>query len=227
MLNAVIIDDEPKAIELMENYCNRCDDIGSWTSFRNPINALKHIEDKVPHIIFLDINMPNISGVQLAKLVPKQCRIIFTTAYPQYAVESYDLDAADYLLKPVVFQRFLKAVTKVSKILKNNSNTIAERDQTLLIKSGYQKHRVNIDDILYLKKDGNYMVYYTNEKKIMARETIADALDKLPHSFVRTHKSYIVSIEKIDLIESKYVFIKGTKIPISDSHRTDLEKQMR
>lgn len=127
--------------------------------------------------------MPNLSRIHLTKIIPSQSHIIFTTTYSEYAVESYNLNATDYLLKPITFQRFLKAVTKVYDIVKKDTELKRTNSkQTILIKSGYQNHLLELDTILYLEKDGNYMIYHTLEKKILARETIAETLAKLPSS---------------------------------------------
>ncbi|WP_298897146.1 LytTR family DNA-binding domain-containing protein [uncultured Psychroserpens sp.] len=227
MIEAIIIDDEPKAIELLENYCNRSSAISCIKSFRNPIEALQFIEQKTPQVIFLDINMPNLSGTQLAKLIPSNCHIIFTTAYPEYAVESYNLNATDYLLKPITYQRFFKAVDKVSIALKKETELKNKSTKpTIIVKSGYEKHQISIDDILYLEKDGNYMVYHTLKKKILARETINTALERLPEMFIQTHKSFIVSIQHIEVLESKYIYISDVKIPVSHRYKANLEQKL-
>ncbi|WP_298903875.1 LytTR family DNA-binding domain-containing protein [uncultured Psychroserpens sp.] len=227
MIDAIIIDDEPKAIELLENYCARSNDIYHVKSFRNPIEALQFIEHKPPHLIFLDINMPNLSGIQLAKLIPNECHIIFTTAYSEYAVESYNLNAIDYLLKPITHQRFLKAIEKVSSIIKTRNDLISKHTKaTIMVKSGYEKHQLVLDDILYLEKDGNYMVYHNLTKKILARETIGEALEKLPNTFIQTHKSFIVSIKHIEKLKSKYVYINDIKIPVSNRYKSTLEDKL-
>lgn len=225
MLNAIIIDDEPKAIELLENYCERIDALLCIKSFRNPIKALQYLESYTPQIIFLDINMPNLSGLQLAKLIPVESHIIFTTAYSEHSVESYNLNATDYLLKPITFQRFLKAVERVSDLLKKDTIPDTKTiDKTIQIRSGYQKHFVSVKDILYLEKDGNYITYHTKETTILARETIAEALNNLPEIFVQVHKSYIISVEKIELIEHKFVHINSIKIPVSKNYKSNIEK---
>ncbi|WP_298756801.1 LytTR family DNA-binding domain-containing protein [uncultured Psychroserpens sp.] len=227
MIEAIIIDDEPKAIELLENYCNRSSTISCIKSFRNPIEALQFIEQKTPQVIFLDINMPNLSGTQLAKLIPSNCHIIFTTAYPEYAVESYNLNATDYLLKPITYQRFFKAVDKVSIALKKETELKNRSTKpTIIVKSGYEKHQISIDDILYLEKDGNYMVYHTLKKKILARETVSAALERLPKTFIRTHKSYVVTLNNITSIEKDNVIINSKKIPISKTYKEDLLKKL-
>ncbi|MCD2259201.1 LytR/AlgR family response regulator transcription factor [Psychroserpens luteolus] len=227
MIEAIIIDDEPKAIELLENYCNRSSVILCIKSFRNPIEALQFIEQKTPQVIFLDINMPKLSGTQLAKLIPSNSHIIFTTAYPEYAVESYNLNATDYLLKPITYQRFFKAVDKVSIALKKETELKNKSTKpTIIVKSGYEKYQISIDDILYLEKDGNYMVYHTLKKKILARETVSAALERLPETFIQTHKSFIVSTTHIEVLKSKHVHIKGVKIPVSHRYKVNLEQKL-
>lgn len=223
MIEAIIIDDEPKAIELLESYCNRSDELICLKSFRNPIEALQFIEKKTPQLIFLDINMPNLSGMQLAKLIPTESHIVFTTAYSEYAVESYNLNAADYLLKPIAYKRFSIAIDKVSALISTTREIKTEHiKSTLIIKSGYEKHLLNMNDILYLEKDGNYMKYHTQHTKILARETISEALEKLPKTFMQVHKSYIVNTSKISKCTKDMIDIENRQIPMSATYRSDL-----
>lgn len=227
MIEAIIIDDEPKAIELLKNYCERSHDILCMKSFRNAIKALQYIETKKPQLILLDINMPNLSGIQLAKLIPAETHIVFTTAYSEYAVESYNLNATDYLLKPITYKRFRAAIDKVSDMITTSTRLTSEHPKpTLIIKSGYEKHQIEIDSILYLEKDGNYMNYHTLNKKILARETINEALEKLPNTFVQVHKSYIVSLPHIEVIDSKHVLINSNRIPMSNRYKTILDNKL-
>ncbi|WP_460219148.1 LytR/AlgR family response regulator transcription factor [Psychroserpens sp. MEBiC05023] len=227
MIEAIIIDDEPKAIELLEHYCERSNDIYCKKSFRNPIEALEFIENNHPQLIFVDINMPKLSGIQLAKLIPSDSHVVFTTAYPEYAVESYNLNATDYLLKPILYHRFLKAVHKVLE-LKTQQRELQQKTvkRTIVIKSGYEKHQLLLNDILYLEKDGNYMVYHTKTKKILARETIAMALEKLPASFIQVHKSFIISVDHVDVLKSKFLTINSTKIPLSSRYKSTIERHL-
>ena len=227
MIEAIIIDDEPKAIELLTHYCVKSQEVFLLKSFRNPIEALECIEHKKPQLIFLDINMPNLSGIQLAKLIPAESHIVFTTAYSEYAVESYNLSAIDYLLKPITYQRFLKALDKVVSLIKTKNDLISKQaTAALIIKSGYDKYQLNVDDILYLEKDGNYMIYHTLSKTILARETISEALKKLPNGFMQTHKSFIVSIKHIEKLKSKYAYINDVKIPVSSRYKLALEHKL-
>ncbi len=216
MLNAVIIDDEPRAIDLIESYCKRIPELFCMASFRDPVNAITFIEKNLPDLVFLDINMPRLSGVQLAKIIPANCRIIFTTAYSEYAVESYHLEATDYLLKPISFERMLQAVKKAKKLI--SQETIMQKapeKEMLVIKSGYQVYQIPINEILFLEKEGNYITYTTVEQSVLARESIGEALNRLPESFIRVHKSYIVNIHKVKLLDGKFVHLGKNKVPIS------------
>ncbi|MCH2196547.1 response regulator transcription factor [Kordia sp.] len=223
ILKAIIIDDEPKAIDLLENYCERIPTIQCMKSFRNPIEALQYIDKQQPDVVFLDINMPNLSGIQAAKIIPTKTHIIFTTAYAEYAVESYELNASDYLLKPITFQRFVKAIDKLKPHAITKETSSAKK---IIIKSGYQTFQIAPNTILFLKKEGNYMTYQTTSKKILARESIAEALKKLPENFIQVHKSYIVRLESIELFDQNHVEINTIKIPVSKSYKTILKEKL-
>lgn len=219
MINAIIVEDEPKAIELLENYSRRIPEIKIIATFRNPLLALEHIQNNNTDLILLDINMPKLNGIQFAKLIPEDTFFIFTTAYTEFAVQSYDLKANDYLLKPITFKRFLEAIHKIQELKKTAIN---QEHGTIVIKSGYDRHRISLNDILYLKKDGNYIFYHTIDKKIMARETIKESLSRLPKQFLQVHKSYIVAKDKIDTTKPGYIIIKNTPIPLSKKFKHKL-----
>ncbi|WP_298517788.1 LytTR family DNA-binding domain-containing protein [uncultured Kordia sp.] len=224
ILKAIIVDDEPKAIELLENYCDRIPNIECMQTFRNPVEALLYIEKQKPDIVFLDINMPNLSGIQAAKIIPKSTHIIFTTAYSEYAVESYELNASDYLLKPITFQRFVKAIDKLKPNPIPKETKISER---IIIKSGYQTFQIATETILYLEKEGNYMTYHTTSNKILARESVSEALTKLPANFIQVHKSYIIQLERIEVFDQNHVIINTVKIPVSKSYKAILKDRLR
>lgn len=223
IFKAIIVDDEPKAIELLENYCNRIPNIECMQTFRNPVEAILYIEKQKPDVVFLDINMPNLSGIQAAKIIPKSTHVIFTTAYSEYAVESYELNASDYLLKPITFQRFVKAIDKLkpNTILKETTSS-----KQIIIKSGYQTFQIAPETILYLEKEGNYMTYHTTSKKILARESVSEALAKLPSNFIQVHKSYIIQLEHIELFDLNHVIINTVKIPVSKSYKAILKEKL-
>ena len=217
MIRCLIIDDEPKAIELLQLYVERLDGIAVDGSFRDPIGALKYIEENRVDFLFLDINMPKISGISLAKIVNGKIPIVFTTAYSEYAVESYDIGAIDYLLKPISFDRFYRSIERV----KSHFEAQLKQEDWIIIKSGNASHRVKISDIIYLEKDGNYCFYHTQSEKIMARESTAEALGKLSDDFIRVHKSYIVNITKVAKFSNDSIKLIEKTIPIGDSFKKE------
>jgi two-component system, LytTR family, response regulator len=213
-MKAIIVDDEPKAIELLKGYLQHFGTIELVATFRNGLKAFEYLSNEPVDIIFLDINMPHISGISLSKMIPKSVQIIFTTAHSQYAVESYEVEAVDYLLKPISLDRFTQAVSKVlkKKVLKNENQANA-----ISVKSGFETFRIAIDEILFLEKDGNYITYHCENEKIIGRETIQQAIEKLPENFIQTHKSFIVNLDKIKRYDRTMIFMGNHEIPISDT----------
>src|ERR1700749_4794151 len=153
MMTCIAIDDEPKALGVIERYCQKISLISLKASFREPVKAIEFLNREKVDLIFLDINMPDITGMQLLQTLSPRPLVIFTTAYSQYAVESYELSALDYLLKPVTFERFLMAINKAAAALSPKNTTGTDEDAAVFIKSGPQIHRVRLSEILYLEKD--------------------------------------------------------------------------
>lgn len=222
-MRAIIVDDEPKAIELLKNYLQNFQSIELVNTFRNGFKVIEYLAKEKVDLIFLDINMPNLSGVALSKLLPPSTKIIFTTAYSKYAVESYEVDAVDYLLKPIGFERFTKAVNKV---LSTKYSNHPKKDNKYLIKSGYEFHNVDIDEVYYLKKEGNYMNYVSKGKTILARESIKEAIVRLPEHFIQVHKSYIINTNKVDVIHRDEVEIKAERITIGTNYIEEFRRKM-
>ena len=237
-MNCIIIDDEPKAIEIIERYVQSTPFLKLLQSFRDPMDAVNFIYANKVDLIFLDINMPNISGVQIATLFHDKTSIIFTTAYSKYAIEGFELNAIDFLVKPISFDRFLKAIVKAMelKLLREN-NTITpveksipvETEKPLFIKSGTKIHRINLCDILFLEKEGNYFnVHLTNNKKLLIRMNFFDVFRYISNAdFIRIHKSYIINIKHIDTIEGQSIIINSHKIPIGAAYRQELMNYMK
>lgn len=220
-MKAIIVDDEPKAIDLLKKYLEHFNRIELMATFRNGLKAYEYISQHSVDIIFLDINMPHISGIALSKILPDNVKVIFTTAYSEFAVESYEIQAIDYLMKPISLERFTKSI---SRILHNNESTLESSSERRLIhiKSGFETYRIDADQILYLAKDGNYMTYHLDKQKLIARETIQESLEKLPSSFVQTHKSFIVNIEKVVSYDKIGLNVGNNKIPVSDSYKDNV-----
>jgi two-component system, LytTR family, response regulator len=229
MITCIAIDDEPKALEVIERYCRKISLVDLKATFREPVKAIEFLNREKVDLIFLDINMPDISGMQLVQTLSPRPMIIFTTAYSHYAVESYDLNALDYLLKPITFERFLAAVNKASSQLSSQNKTGIKDDTTgtLFIKSGPHTYQVKIGDILYLEKDGNYITVHLKDKQILIRENMGDIFDLVPAAeFVRVHKSFIVAIRHINMIEVHQLIINEKKIPIGSTYREPLRARL-
>jgi two-component system LytT family response regulator len=222
MMNCIAIDDEPKALEVIERYCQKSDLVDLKAMFREPVKAIEFLNRGKTDLVFLDINMPDINGIQLIETLAAKPMVIFTTAYSNYAVESYNLNAIDYLLKPITFERFLAAANKALNLLSLQKKAVvrAEDGETLLIKSGPYTHQVRTGDILYLEKEGNYMSVHLKDKKILIRENMNEIFDLIPPGeFIRVHKSFVVAIRHISMMEVHQLFINGVKIPIGSTYR--------
>lgn len=227
MITCIAIDDEPKALEIIERYCQKTSLVDLKATFREPVKAIEYLNHEKVDLIFLDINMPDITGMQLVQTLSPRPLIIFTTAYSHYAVESYDLNALDYLLKPITFERFLAAINKVAGATPSKNSGTNEDEPTVFIKSGPQTYQVKIGDILYLEKDGNYITVYLKDKKILIRENMGDIFDLVPpEEFLRVHKSFVVAIKHITMIEVHQLIINDVKIPIGSTYREPLRARL-
>lgn len=223
MLNCIIIDDEELARALLKSYVDKLDFLTSKGEFENPLEALSILKTESIDVIFLDIQMPQLRGTEFAKLVPAQTRIIFTTAYSEYALDGFELNAIDYLLKPITFERFLTAVNKVQSNSEVNSNVA----QTITVKSGYDLHKVNFADINYIKSDSEYVTFYTVNGKIMVYQSLKSLEDSLPESqFMRVHRSYIINRAKVTGLKGRDLIIADAKIPVSDSYYENVKKEL-
>ena len=230
-IKTIIIDDEPKAIDVLKRYCEETDLVEVITTFRDPIKAVGFLQNETVELIFLDINMPKISGLDFLNIIEPKPKVIFTTAYSEYALDSYEYDTIDYLLKPIEFQRFLKAVTKARQVITSGKTLPQISDdtnssvRTIYIKSGPQLYKVNTNDILYLEKDGNYLTFHTKDKKILSRQNMKDVFDIVsPKEFIRVHKSFVVAVKHMEVIESHQIKIGSAKIPVGRNYREDLMK---
>ena len=230
-IKAIIIDDEPKAIQVLQRYAEETDIVEVMASFRDPVKAIDYLQQNKVDLLFLDINMPKLTGMEFLNILEQKPKVIFTTAYSEYALESYDYNNVDYLLKPISLERFLKAVAKAQNLifpeitLRSNPPKEIERDKTIYIKSGPQLYKINTKDILYLEKEGNYLTFHTKTKKILSRQNMKDIFELLStEEFIRVHKSYIVSKRHMEIIESHQIGIGSIKIPVGRSYREQVMK---
>jgi two-component system, LytTR family, response regulator len=234
-MNCIAIDDEPRALEIIEKYISKIDFLDLVAKFRDPLEAIDYLMKNDIDLVFLDINMPGITGTELIRVLRHQPMIIFTTAYSEYAIESYELDAIDYLLKPFEFERFLKSVIKAKEF--NTLNHEEKKvqniytspvDTNIQIKSGSETHQVKVDDIKYIEGLGNYANVYVNDEKITTYKSLKDLLDLLPKKqFIRVHKSYIVAVRHIKSFEVYQVKLKNRTIPIGKNYRKEFVELMK
>lgn len=213
-LKCFVIDDEELARALLESYIAKLDFLVLAGSAEGPVEAAGLMRNIKVDLLFLDIQMPEMKGTDLAKMIPSDTQIIFTTAYSEYALEGYELNALDYLLKPITFERFLKAVNK-AKIADETKTT----DQAITVKSGYDLYKLKYADIRYIESDSEYVNYHTADRKIMSNQSLK-ALEKiLPGSlFIRVHRSYIVNRQMVTGLKGRDLLLGDVEIPVSDSY---------
>ncbi|WP_242133879.1 LytR/AlgR family response regulator transcription factor [Aestuariivivens marinum] len=223
MITAIAIDDEPKAIKVIEHHASKIEHLQLVAHFYNADDALQFLRQNPIDFIFLDINMPNVSGMEMLNKLQHQPLIVFTTAYSEYALESYNFNAVDYLLKPFELDRFQLAIKKVEERLESTKYN----SSYFFIKDGFKTIKIAFEDILHIKGSGNYLDVVSKEKTFSPRMTFTEIVEKLPASqFVRVHQSYVINISKIDKIENNHVSIGEHKIPIGNRYKTPFLKRL-
>jgi two-component system, LytTR family, response regulator len=224
MINCIIVDDEPLSRRVIQKYLEDLPHLNLIASCSHAFEAMEVIQKEPVDLIFLDINMPRLSGINFAKTLSNPPLIIFTTAYPEFAVEGFELEAVDYLLKPFSQERFLKAVNKASKLLETNQLPKASNEPNfLIIKADKKLYKLNFEDILYLQAYGDYVKIFTNKKTLLTKERLSNIEANLPANlFQKIHRSYIISLEAISFLEGNQVKIEEIFLPISNTYRTEL-----
>jgi two-component system LytT family response regulator len=226
MISAIAIDDEPIALDVLKTHAQKIPFLELKATFVSTTEALAFLQQNKVDLILLDIRMPDLSGIEFAALLPKPVHVVFTTAYPEYAVKGFDLAATDYLLKPVSLSRLLQACTLVNERIYAENK--AENIQSLFVKDGYNLVKIDPLKITYIEADDNYLSIYEGDKRTLTRMTLTELLSKLPsHAFQKVHKSYIVAIARIEKIERNQLIIGGIKIPVSVSFRDDLMRKVK
>ncbi len=227
-MNCILLDDEPAAIEVLKFHLSSIPFVVLKKTFRDPLDALEYLQKNPIDLVFLDINMPKLSGISFPKFLQNPPLIIFTTAYSEYALESYELKAVDYLLKPIEFNRLLQAVLKAQQLLEKKSGTDTpslayapnSQEKTIFIKSGSDFHQLVLQNIKYVESDGNYVTFYTDKGPVLARYKLSEVLEILPKEyFIRIHRSYIVALKHIVTVKKHCVVIDGKELPISSNYR--------
>ncbi len=224
-IRCITVDDEPLALKQMVSYIERTPFLELVAACSNATDALNEFHEQAPDLIFADINMPHLSGMELVKLLQSACMIIFTTAYSEYALEGFKVDAVDYLLKPIGYADFLKAANKAKKLYdlqRNNEPVAAENDNCLYVNADRRLVRINFQDIRYIEGMREYVrIHLKNGSSVMPLLGMKSLEDRLPkEQFMRVHRSFIINLEEITAIErSRIVFDKDTFIPIGDQYK--------
>ena len=225
IIQCAIIDDEPLAAGLLESYVKKTPYLSLIGTYTSALTAMKDLREKPAQLLFLDIQMPELSGIEFAKILPKDTKIIFTTAFPQYAIEGYKVNAIDYLLKPVSYEDFLRSTDKVVDWVVSTQKQDAYRaDRFMFVKSEYKLQRVCLDDILYIEGLKDYVrIHLKNGEKVMSLMSMKKIEDYLPHpEFLRTHRSFIVRMPEVRTIDRFRIVFDEVFVPISDNYKEDV-----
>ena len=229
MYKCIIIDDEPIAIRVIKSHLSAFTDFEVVAECGNAIEAMSVLSKELVDLMFCDIRMPRITGVDFLRSLTHAPSVIFTTAYRDYATEAFDLNVVDYLLKPVSFERFTKAINKFLELneLKNKTSEESSSDNKnrdfIFLKADKKHHKINLDEILYFESLGDYLMVFTSTKKIITKEKIGRISELLPsQQFIQIHRSFIVSIEKISSIGPGFVEIDSKKLPIGRNFKPNL-----
>lgn len=237
-INCLIVDDEELARNLVENYVNRLSYLNIIAKCADPLEAMQIMQEQKIDLIFLDIQMPNLTGIEFLKTLTHKPLVVFTTAYEEYALESYELDVIDYLLKPFRFDRFLQAVNKASQLLKKGNLEITRATVTpalnenyvknhILVKSDFKVFRILIANILYIESLKEYVTYHTEDGEVRSLGSLKKLQLELPDSqFIRIHKSYIANINFISTLEGNMIHIKDKKLPLGSSYKQSVMKKV-
>ena len=229
-VSCIIVDDEAIARDIIASHLSKIDNIEVAAQCKNAIEAFNFISNNTVDLVFLDINMPEISGIAFAKSINKGIKIIFTTAYRDYAVEGFDLQAVDYLLKPIAFERLLKSVNRyfeVTTVSKENANETLVNNDFVFVRSDRKMLKVDFDSILYIESLSDYIKIHLQNETIVTRETISTIEAKLPkHRFLRIHRSYIICVSKIQSFTNEYVTINNITLSISRSYKREVLNQL-
>lgn len=227
MMRAIAIDDEPPALDIIEAYCSSTDLLQYEKGFSKTIAAAQYLDKNPVDLLFLDINMPNISGIDFYKSLPNKPMLIFTTSYSEYALESYELKAIDYLLKPFTLSRFNMAVSKAHEMYNLIHHAVAApAAKYLAVKADYGLIKITLAEIVLIEGLDNYLkIYLKNQPPVVVRMTLKSLQEKLhANEFVRVHRSYIVPVSRIQSVKQRTVFMDGHQIPVGKNYEAELDR---
>lgn len=217
-IKCIIVDDEPLAVQLLENYVQKIPFLNLVFTSNNPVTVLEYIQNNEADLIFLDIQMPQLSGINFMKIAGEQLKYILTTAYSEYALEGYEHNVIDYLLKPISFERFSKSTLKAQEHFQIKDSGISH----FFVKSSGQQNRINFDDISFIESIKDYVNIKTEHQEHIVLETLKSLENQLPDHFSRVHKSFIINLNKIQTIDGKNIQLISEKIiPIGETYKSD------
>ena len=228
--NVIIVDDEYLAQKLLQDYVSKVESLQLVATCSNAFEAMEALKNNQVDIMLLDIQMPDLTGLELMKSLEKKPAVIFTTAYSEYAVDAFNLAVSDYLLKPFDFPRFIQAINKAignvqpkEEVAHKTADTISKSNDFITVKADYKLYKINYDDLLFIEGQHEYVTFHTTQRRITALFALKDLEELLPKDrFVRVHKSYIVSFKHIQDLDKSDVTVEGNKIPVGASYRDEL-----
>jgi DNA-binding LytR/AlgR family response regulator len=235
-IKCVLVDDEPLALDVLESYIQRVDGLELTARCENALKAFEVLRNQTIDLIFLDIQMPKLNGIDFLKTIQNPPKVIFTTAYRDYALEAFDLDAVDYLLKPIPFGRFLKALSKafgqINSSTQHTGNITGNEEyepyistDTLIVKSDKKMIKINLKDIIYIESLKDYVIIHLSDKRVVTKQKISFLEQKLmENNFIRIHRSFLVSASKIDAFTPSHIEINGQELPIGRSYKSEVGK---
>lgn len=232
-IRCIVVDDEPLAVEMLAAFIRKTPSLELTATFTDPVLALSAIGEEKPDLVFLDIQMPDLNGLELSRLLPQDTCVIFTTAFRQYAFESYEVEALDYLLKPIRYQKFIESVSKTERWMEIRQASVRpERNRRFaFIKTDGEYRNIDFDQILYIEGMKDYVLIHleSETEPIVTHMTMKAIEEKLPSDmFMRVHRSYIVALDKITAIDScEDILIDRISVPVSDSYRKDIERYVK
>lgn len=227
-IKSIIIDDEPLARELLEGYIKEIPSLELLAVCKDALEAGAFIRENEVDVMFLDIRMPKLSGIHFMKSLSDPPLVVFTTAYPEHAVEGFELEAVDYLVKPIAFERFLKAVNRVADILRSRMQEAGPMQDALVVKADKKIMRINQEDIRYIQSVGDYLKIVLEERSILVHDTLKNIEGQLlPGQFIRIHKSYIVPLARISYLEGNQVKIGEEMLPVGAAFKGGLIERLR
>lgn len=233
MIRCLVVDDEPLALDILEDYISKVPFLSLVKTTTSAIEGLSLVQSDAIDLVFLDVQMPELTGIQFLKIINGKCDVILTTAYSQYALDGYDLDVVDYLLKPIAFDRFYKAAQKVlqnsgsNQVVASEPVPVQSSHDFIFVKTEHKIQKIYLDDILYIEGLKDYISIFTRTERIITLQNMKKMEESLPpKSFIRVHKSYIIALGKIESIERSRIQIGDKIIPIGDTYREYFFKQI-